>query len=192
MGQAGVEWVPYFEFLVTACAVLVSVAFLALHVRADVWREDGYLHTVAVTALGQLASPVLFGLIFLSPTHPWHIAGLVVGGFGYAAVGVLVIASHRADAETTRRWHGLLGASAIVTSSVIAWLPSIEVKAYALLWTAFAGSLGMWLVLRPRRQPLPAPGGVPTRQIAVPHAARHVRGATGVDDPGARSRHSRT
>jgi hypothetical protein len=91
--------------------------------------------------------------LFLTPRHPRHVAGWIVGALGYAAMAwhAVQYRRHRKDETTTsfdrkQMWGMLI---TFITFSMLAFCPSLEFKSYVCIWLIFSGLSEAWIFLRP-------------------------------------------
>lgn len=145
------QWIPFFEYLTSAAAAILAIAFVVFQLRAEHWRQDPLRQPAAVTTLTELATPVFFGLIFLMPDHPWKVGGAIVGLAGYLvmAVHLVVYRRHRQEADKFDRWQLLGIAVTAVTFSGLLWWPNLYVKASLCVWMIFSGFTEAWIFLSP-------------------------------------------
>lgn len=145
------EWVSLFSALSGVAATLLGLAFVTFQLRSWHWKGQPLKQAVALTTLTELAAPMIFGLIFMFPGHPYRTAGYIVGAAGYAVAGghLLIFIRHRAIAERFD-WAQLGGTAVILTTfSILTWAPDIRWKAGVLVWMIFSGASEAWLFLRP-------------------------------------------
>lgn len=147
MGQNLDDWIPYFEYLTSASAGILAIAFLAFQVRSEIWRSHPLMHPVAATTLAELSTPVFFGLLFLMPSHPWELAGLLTGALGYLAMAwhmiALVVNRHAVQSFDRIQLTGVPITG--LTFGLLLWWPSLQVKAGVALWMIFSGFIEAWL-----------------------------------------------
>jgi hypothetical protein len=161
----GVEaYVNYFGVLAGVASAILGLALVTFTLQVKLWRELPLRQAVAVTTLAELSAPVFFGLIFLTARHPWHLAGYVVGALGYAVMAMHVVVyirhHHSATSFDNMQMFGLLITA--TTYSLIAWFPSLELRAYVCIWFVFSGLFETWLFLRPDSDKTAAPSPSPT------------------------------
>lgn len=100
------EWISLFSALSGVAATLLGLAFVTFQLRSSHWRGQPLKQAVALRTLTELAAPMIFGLIFLFPGHPYITAGYVVGAAGYAVAcwHLLTFARHRQVVERFDWW----------------------------------------------------------------------------------------
>lgn len=135
-------WETFYGTLTPIAGVLLAIAFGLLQIDRF-WRDPWFRKITAVSDVWELGSPLFFGMLILSPLHPWFIAGLLVATVGYilAALHVWLYLDSR---ESKTRFDklqlvGSLIISTIVYSAIAFW-PSPAVKSYALIWLLFSGA----------------------------------------------------
>jgi len=164
-------WIPFFEYLVSAGAAILAIAFLTFQFRAEVWRGHPLKRLVAVRTLAELATPVFFGLIYLMPSHSWVWAGGIVGFGGFILIGYYFIAFHKyrhlkEPFDTLQR----LGSFVILLLfAILAWpWEPVELwwKAGICTWMIFSGLGESWIFLRPRPPSDNAASGATRPEVA--------------------------
>jgi len=95
------------------------------------WHNEPLRQVVAVTTLAELAAPLFFGLLVLTPDHPWKIAGMLVGAGGYGVMvwHIVTLALHRKKIGTFDKMQafGLLVTGTIFGFDDLVSKPSLEV-----------------------------------------------------------------
>lgn len=150
------NWNDFFAAITGVSVVLLSIAFLTFQVRSKMWHKEPLRQVVAVTTLAELAAPAFFGLLVLTPDHPWKVAGILVGVGGYAVMTwhIVLLAKHRTKVGTFDKLQafGLLMTG--TTFSLMLWYSSLAVKSYVCVWLIFSGASESWIFLNPPRAAL--------------------------------------
>ncbi len=94
-------FVNYFGVLAGVGSAILGLALVTFTLQVAVWRTNPLRQAVAITTLAELSTPVFYGLLFLTPRHPWHVAGYIVGALGYAVMAFHVIQFMRYKATAT-------------------------------------------------------------------------------------------
>jgi hypothetical protein len=144
-------WTGYFAALIGVSAVLLSIAFLTFQVRTEMWHKTPLRHVAAVTTLIELAMPLFFGLLVITPDHPWEVAGAIVGAAGYLVLIWHIYLLIRARKKITDfdKWQIIGLPITGTTFSLLLWYPSLAVKSYVCTWLIFSGATEAWIFLRP-------------------------------------------
>lgn len=160
-------WTTYFQYLVAASGVILAIAFLAFQERRHVWHGNRLKWIEAIVTITELSTPMFFGLIFLTPGHPWVVAGRIVGALGWSVAAahalvflLVLLGSLPAGQIKAFDWVQLvltLGFSGATYGLLILW-QNLDVKAYVCLWMIFSGLVEAWWFLGVEQNDEPAGG----------------------------------
>jgi hypothetical protein len=180
------DWQDFFTTLAQVAVTAFSVMFLAMQVRASVWRGSRLLGVAAYSSLIELFVPLLAALVTLMGGHPWRIAAWLAGGLGLAMVVLhwLIYWYRPALAPDItakeRRFHlvqlrGSLisivvyGLIVLSAADPLGW--GIHLLAAMCVWLLFSGCFEAWWLLEPqfaRAEPRSAvPEATHERQVDV-------------------------
>lgn len=180
------QWDAYFGALISASATIFGLAFVAYQVRSTVWRGDAIRRPVAWTTLWELATPMFFGLLYLTPVKPWSfipwladtpvwvVSGWILGGSGLLLITWHVISFWRGRERATSfdRWQVSMSWLPILTFSLMAFSPHLGVKASVALWLVFSGAGEAWISLAVPARTQPSTAGLCTGRRTRREVAR--------------------
>lgn len=150
------NWINFFEYLTSASAAILAIAFAAFSLSPGYWKQNALRHTAGVMSIVELAIPLFFGLMYLPPGHHWIIGGWLVGSFGYLAIFTqLVVAGWyrfrrkpKFEFELMDKLQIFAGVPMVsFTFSLMLWYPSLSVKAWTCVWLIFSGLSEAWISL---------------------------------------------
>ena len=150
--MAADEWNYFLAALAPTSGTILAIALAVLLSGSKKWLLNPLKQAVTVLTVAQLSAPVFFALIALMPSHPWKIAGALVGVVGYAAIINHVVQyvqyeGHIETSDVVRLWLIILS---VASFSVLLWIPSLAWKAGACVWMIPSGLIDCWLTLKPR------------------------------------------
>lgn len=148
--MVGDEWNYFFVALASAAGAILGIALAVLQSRDTAWVHQPKKVAVAILAVTQLATPLLFSLVFLMPSHPWRLAGLLVGLAGFAALGnqlarLLGGSSPLDDADVQQLWLILIS---VTSFGILLAGPSLPWKAGVCIWMIASGLFESAVILR--------------------------------------------
>lgn len=163
------KWTGFFSAIAAVSAAIIAIAFLTFQVKSEMWRRDKLLNHVAIFTLTEFGTPLVTGLIFLMPSHPWRIAAIIVGVAGLGLVGSYWKAYRTKDKPSDfDRLELRLSIISLVRYSllIVAGLLPQDFGSYLLasllVWFLISGSIESWWLLEPKGMDASEgePGGV--------------------------------